>query len=133
MTLDLKFEVLECSSSNVSETISGAIGYPLFDLATGYFDLPEGIEALVNDIGLMMDLPTVLLFLYQTDDGSVDFGQVVGNVVFTDKDNGDGFKGLTDQEIEDIKKSVLSMPRLFRFLLKDFRVNQCVYLKDQDE
>lgn len=58
------------------------------DTATGYFDLPEGIEAFVDDEGAEKNLKPVLCFYSENKEAwnkeacRLDVGYIRGNVVF---------------------------------------------------
>lgn len=80
------------------------------DTATGYFDLPEGIEAFVDDEGAEKNLKPVLCFFFENKERcSMDIGYIRGKVVFCRIDEDGNFVGLTKEDRRAVKKSIRKM------------------------
>ena len=80
------------------------------DTATGYFDLPEGIEAFVDDEGAAKNLKPVLCFYYENSEACrLDVGYIRGNVVFCRMDDDGEMTGLSKEDRRAVKKSIRKM------------------------
>lgn len=116
MDTDYNFHVIDSEDhKSPYDALSNAVG-GLITTATGYFDLPKGIDAFVNDEGLLVRLKPVLAYFYENRERcSFDAGYIVGNVVFCKADDGyddNPDLGLSDEDIEEIKKSIEHMPTI---------------------
>lgn len=105
---NLTFETIDVDSySSTYEALhEGVEGYSC--LATGYFDLPDGIDAWVNDEGLL-DERFDPVMVYRFED---QVGELMGNVVFTRTNATGETLGLSDEDVETIKKRITKMTRL---------------------
>lgn len=80
----------------------------LITLATGYFPwLPDGVDAWVNDEGLLLDLP---LLFWITNKTKEPICNLVGNMVFTRCNEAGETVSLTDSDIETIKSELDELP-----------------------
>lgn len=113
LKLDTEFEFTEIDSDDYEssyEALSDAVG-GLICTAREYFDLPEGIDAFVNDEGLLMGLEPILKYDYRNQlNGELYYGLLVGNAVFCRVNDAGETQGLSDEDIKIIKKSIIGMP-----------------------
>lgn len=101
-----EFEVIE-SGDDTLTTLQNAVGGWIAQ-AGGYFDLPEGVEAWVDDEGLLKeDYDYSVIFR----DRDMKFaGGLAGPVVFARYDEEGNTLGLSSEDINDIRSRIINMP-----------------------
>lgn len=106
LNTNLTFEVIEDDTKDALELAQECVG-GLIESADGYFDLPSNVHAWVNEEGLLMNLDPVLVFTYGDK-----IGWLAGTAVFTGIDEEGWITSLTDEQIENAKRSIQSMPEM---------------------
>ncbi len=104
----LNFEPVAVSKGKTYEALRDGVG-GLICSASAYFDLPEGVDAWVNDEGLLHDGFEPVM-IYEARGHQMP---LMGNVMFSRSDEEGETLGLTSDDILAIKESVYKSPKVF--------------------
>lgn len=113
LTPDLELEIIESEDKETTlECLQKGVG-GLIERASAYFDLPEDLDAWVDEEGLYKGLLPVLWYRFKSLDGQIEHLPLMGNVMFSGGADEEGhILDLNDEQIDWIREHINFMGKV---------------------